>query len=409
MNLLEGVRIALQSLRSHKLRTFLTLLGNIVGTMSVIAVVSLINGVDIYARQEVLDEGSNVFTISRINFFEILTDMDAFLESLNNPDIELSDREFLRQRMTTAKHVGAAVDSRGTVRAGSREYQSVSIRGRTEDYSAMEDLPLYVGRHLTRHDEMTSAQVVVLGWDVARNLFPGAADPTGRSIKIRGRHFKVVGVVQDKGTMMGNNRNEFSVVPITTWLKMYGSHQTIDIKVAAQDVTLVNECRDEAAFLMRLRHRLRPKENDDFGIVTRDELLSIWGGVSKSIYAALVPLVGISLVVGGIVLMNIMLVSVTERTREIGIRKAVGAKRMSIMWQFLVESVTLSIVGGVLGVTIGLGLAGLIAAVSPLPFAFAWWAPVVGLVVTFFIGMVFGTYPAWKAAGLDPVEALRFE
>jgi putative ABC transport system permease protein len=209
--------------------------------------------------------------------------------------------------------------------------------------------------------------------------------------------------------MMGNNRNEFSIVPITTWLKMYGSHRSVEIKIAAEDVSLVNECKDEATFLMRLRHKLRPKEDDDFGVVTRDELLSIWGGVSKSIYAALVPLVGISLVVGGIVLMNIMLVSVTERTREIGIRKAVGAKRMSIMWQFLVESVTLSIVGGILGVTIGLGLAGLIAALSPLPFAFAWWAPVVGLVVTFIIGMVFGTYPAWKAAGLDPVEALRFE
>jgi putative ABC transport system permease protein len=409
MNLLEGVRIALQSLRSHKLRTFLTLLGNIVGTMSVIAVVSLINGVDIYARQEVLDEGSNVFTISRVNFFEILTDMDAFLESLNNPDLQLSDREYLRERMTTAKYVGAAIDSRGTVRAGQRKYQSVSIRGRTEDYSAMEELPIYVGRHLTRHDELTSAQVAVIGWDVAKDLFPAASDPTGRTIKIRGRHFKVVGVVEDKGTMMGNNRNEFAVVPITTWLKMYGSHKSIEIKVAAEDVTLVQECRDEATFMMRLRHRLRPKEDNDFGVVTRDELLSIWGGVSKAIYAALVPLVGISLVVGGIVLMNIMLVSVTERTREIGIRKAVGARRMAIMWQFLVESITLSIVGGILGVTIGIGLAGLIAALSPLPFAFAWWAPVVGLIVTFFIGMVFGTYPAWKAAGLDPVEALRFE
>jgi len=409
MNLLEGVRIALGSLRTHKLRTFLTLLGNIVGTMSVIAVVSLINGVDIYARHEVLAEGSNVFTISRVNFYEILTDIDAFLDSLNNPEITLDDRDWLAERMEYASAVGASLDYSSDLRAAGNSYRGVEVRGKTADYSLLEDLPLYSGRHLTAQDVAASRQVVVLGWEVARDLFPRLDDPSGETVKIGGRHFRVAGVVEDRGTVLGNSRNRFAVIPITSFMKAFGSRESVDIKVAVRDLTDMEDAKDEARFLMRLRHRLRPTEDDDFGVVTMDELLNIWGGVSNAIYAALVPLVGISLVVGGIVLMNIMLVSVTERTREIGVRKAVGARRLAILWQFLVESVTLSLTGGLLGILIGLALAALIAGVSPLPFAFAWWSVGLGLIVTFVIGLVFGTYPAWKASGLDPVEALRHE
>ena len=409
MNLLEGVRIALGSLRTHKLRTFLTLLGNIVGTMSVITVVSLINGVDIYARHEVLSEGSNVFTISRVNFYEILTDIDAFLDSLNNPEITLDDRDWLAERMEYASAVGASLDHNSDLRAAGNSYRGVEVRGKTADYSLLEDLPLHSGRHLTAQDVTASRHVVVLGWEVARDLFPRLDDPSGETVKIGGRHFRVAGVVEDRGTVLGNSRNRFAVIPITSFMKAFGSRESVDIKVAVRDLTDMDDAKDEARFLMRLRHRLRPMEDDDFGVVTMDELLNIWGGVSNAIYAALVPLVGISLVVGGIVLMNIMLVSVTERTREIGVRKAVGARRLAILWQFLVESVTLSLTGGLLGILIGLSLAALIAGVSPLPFAFAWWSVGLGLIVTFVIGLVFGTYPAWKASGLDPVEALRHE
>ena len=409
MNLWEGVRIALASLWTHKLRTLLTLLGNIVGTMSVIAVVSLINGVDIYARHKVLDEGSNVFTISRVNFYEILTDMDAFLESLENPDLTLDDRDWLSERATAAASVGASLERGADLRAGSRRSRAVEVRGKTEDYALFEDLPLRVGRHLTRHDVAASKPLAVLGWDVARDLFPNVDDPTGRTVKIGRRHFRVAGVIEDKGTLLGNSRNRFVVIPITAYQKVFGARESVDLKVAVDDLTDMDLAKDEATHLMRLRHKLRPSEENDFGVVTMEELLSLWSGISGAIYSALVPLVGISLVIGGIVLMNIMLVAVTERTREIGIRKAVGARRLAILWQFLVESITLSVTGGVLGISLGLGLALLITAVTPLPFAFAWWSVVLGLAVTFVIGMVFGTYPAWKAAGLDPVEALRRE
>ena len=281
--------------------------------------------------------------------------------------------------------------------------------GRTENYPLLEDMPLDAGRHLTRLDVLGSAQVAVIGHEIARDLFPKHRDAIGREFKLGSRHFRVVGLVEDRGTVLGANRNQFLVVPITAYQKVFGSGQSVDIKVAASDLTQFTDAKEEAAFLMRMRHRLRPLEKNDFAIKTADQLLNIWGGISTAIYGALVPLVGISLIVGGIVLMNIMLVSVTERTREVGVRKALGATRRAILWQFVVEAITLSVVGGFLGIAIGLALAGLISLLSPLPFAIAGWSIVLGLAVTFVIGAVFGTYPAWKAAGLDPVEALRHE
>ena len=364
MNLLEGMRIALGSLWGHKLRTFLTLLGTIVGTMSVIAVVSLIYGADSYVAEP---------------------------------------------RWEEARLVSAEITRGADLTAPGTRYRGVQVRGVTEEYSLMGELPLLLGRHLNQQDLMSSRQVVVLGFEVARDLFPRRADPLGQEVKIGGRHFKVVGVVEDRGTLMGNNRNQFAVVPITSFQKVFGSGASIDIKIAAIDLSRMEEAKDEATFLMRLRHRVRPLARDDFALQTADQLLALWGGISKAIYGALVPLVGISLVVGGIVLMNIMLVSVTERTREIGVRKALGAPRKAILWQFMVEAITLSMVGGVLGILIGVFIAWIIALLSPLTFAVADWSVWLGLATTFVIGGIFGTYPAWKAAGLDPVEALRHE
>lgn len=409
MNPMEGVGIAFDNLRGHKLRTFLTLLGNIVGTMSVIAVVSLIYGADRYVSQVVLDEGTSVFTLTRVDDIQFLTDFDAFLESLNNPNLTLADRDWLAGRLTTASAIGAYAETGGDLRAEGHVFRNARIRGMTEDYSILEDMPLLLGRHLAPTDVLTARQVVVLGFEAARDLFPRHADPLGREVKIGGRHFSVIGVVDDRGTVMGSNRNQFAVVPITAWFKLFGATRSVDLKIQAASLEGLQDAKDEATFLMRQRHRLRPLERNDFALSSSDQMLSIWGGISKAIYGALVPLVGISLVVGGIVLMNIMLVSVTERTREVGVRKALGARRLAIMWQFLVEAVTLSLMGGVAGILIGLMLAWVISLASPLPFALAGWSILLGLGTTFVIGAGFGTYPAWKAAGLDPVEALRHE
>ena len=406
---LSGVLIALENLRSHKLRTALTLLGNIVGTMSVIAVVSLIYGADQYARRKVLDEGTDVFTIARVNPITFLTDFDAFLDSLNNPELTVDDRDWLADRLTLARAVGASVESRGDLRAGSADYRGCEIRGKSAEYPLIEDVPLAYGRHLTLADLRTSRPVAVLGWDVARDLFPRSLDPVGKEFRLRGRHFTVVGVAEDRGTVLGSNRNTFAILPITTWQKVFGARESVNIKVAVADLEGFQEARDEATFQMRVRHRLRPLQDDDFGIMTADQLLQIWKGVAGAIYAAMTPLVGISLVIGGIVLMNVMLVSVTERTSEIGVRKALGAKRSSILWQFLVEAITLSLAGGVIGVLSGSGITWIICMVSDLNFAIPLWSVGLGLGSTFVIGAFFGAWPAWKAAGLDPVEALRRE
>jgi putative ABC transport system permease protein len=409
MLVLEGIRIALQALWENKLRTVLTLLGNIVGTMSVIAVVSLIGGIDDYVRYQVAEQGSNVFSIERINFFEAITDLDAFLEAIaRNKVLRLDDVDYLRRSVPSASVVGAGISASDRVSLRDSYVDDIEIKGRSEDYPLIENAELAMGSQLSRLEVDRSNAVAVLGWDVYDHLFKGR-DPLGKKIKIGGRHFIVVGVVKDLGTLLGQSRNRFVYIPITTFLKMYGSRRSIEIKVKASDIRLMQQAIDEATMAMRIRHRLRPLEDNDFSISTSQQLISLWEKISKSIFNALIAIVSISLVVGGIVLMNVMLVSVTERTREIGIRKALGARRSNIVWQFIVESVTLSLVGGIIGIVFGFTIASIISLVSPLPYLVAPWSIAAGLIVTFCIGMIFGTYPANKAARLDPVVALHYE
>jgi putative ABC transport system permease protein len=409
MLILEGIRIALQALWENKLRTILTLLGNIVGTMSVIAVVSLIGGIDDYVRYEVAEQGSNVFSIERINFFEAITDLDAFLEAIaRNKVLRLGDVDYVKGVIPSAAVVGAAIDGSDRVSFGDSGVDDIEIKGRSEEYPLIENAELAVGAHLSRLEVVRSNAVAVLGWDVYDRLFKGR-DAIGKKVKIGGRHFTVVGVVKDLGTLLGQSRNRFVYIPVTTYLKMYGSRRSIEIKVKAADIRLMQQAIDEATLALRVRHHLRPTEKNDFSITTSQELITLWERISKSIFNALIAIVSISLVVGGIVLMNVMLVSVTERTREIGIRKALGARRSNIIWQFIVESVTLSIIGGIIGIVLGFTIAAIISLFSPLPYLVAPWSIAAGLIVTFCIGIIFGTYPANKAARMDPVVALHHE
>jgi putative ABC transport system permease protein len=409
MLILQGMNIALKALRENKLRTFLTLLGNIVGTMSVIAVVSLIGGIDDYVKEEVAGEGSNVFTIERFNFFEAITDLDAFLEAIaRNPRIKLGDVDYVRDRVPSASYVAAAADNQEQVSYREEWVDRITIRGRSEEYPMIEDAELFLGRHISRMEDQKSANVAVLGWEVYSRLFP-KSDPIGARIKIGRKHFTVIGVVEDQGSVLGESQNRFVYVPINTFLKTFGSRTSIQIKVKATDITLLQQAVDEATMAMRIRHRLRPMEDDDFSIVTSENLISLWEKISTSIFNALIFIVSIALVVGGVVLMNVMLVSVTERTKEVGLRKALGARKSNIIWQFIVESVTLSLIGGIIGILIGFTIAAVISIVSPLPYVVAPWSIAAGLIVTFFIGIIFGTYPASKAASLDPVVALHSE
>jgi putative ABC transport system permease protein len=407
--LFEGIKIAFGALMANKLRTSLTLLGNIVGIMAVIAVVSLLGGVDDYMREEVASEGSNVFSIERVNVFDAITDFDGFLEALRrNPRLERGDVEALRERLTLSSHVSGRVSTRTRVLARDRSVDGIAVRGNDREYPFVENVPLYAGRHLVSLEDRESAQVVVIGWDVYEALIAPRA-PIGERIRIGDRHFRVVGVAADRGSLLGQSQNRFVIIPLGAYFKLFGPRQSLEIKVRADDIRRMEDAIAEATVAMRIIHRLRPADEDDFFVSTSEQLITIWRNISSGVMIALISLVSISLVVGGIVLMNTMLVSVTERTREVGIRKALGARRVAIVWQFLVESATLSVCGGAVGMAIGFAIASAVSLLTVLPYVINPGVVAIAFVVTVVIGLVFGTYPAIKAARLDPVEALRAE
>jgi putative ABC transport system permease protein len=407
--ILEGVRIACGALFANKLRTLLTLLGNIVGIMSVIAVVSLLGGIDLYMRNEVAAEGTSVFTIERVNVFEAIEDFEKFIDKLQfNPKLTREDAAALRESLQLADYVSARVQSGGVKVAALGKSVDVGVSGCDAFYPFVSDLPLSSGRHLTEIEDRENAQVAILGWDVYESLLaPRAA--LGATVRVGNRHFRVVGVGAKRSRTLGQSRDRFVIIPLGAYRKVFGPNQSVDIQIAASDLRLLDDAIEEATVAMRIRHSLGPRDENDFAITTSEQLINLWKSISRGVMTALVALVGVSMVVGGIVLMNTMVVSVTERTREIGLRKAVGAPQGAIMWQFLVESATLSVIGGVLGMAIGFAIAATVSAVSVLPYVVN--AALVGIAfaVTLALGLIFGTYPALRAARLDPVEALRSE
>jgi putative ABC transport system permease protein len=408
MQLLEGVWIALEALWANKLRTILTLLGNIVGVMSVIAVVSIIDGANSYIENEVAGEGSGIFSVTQVNTLDILSDFDKFLKSLHNPRITLSDLAYLREKVTLAEYMDANLSTSAEIRNRALNIKSVTTMGRSENYPLMGRWDLKDGRHFTGQEVTHSAEVAVIGFDVADRLYSGV-DPIGKEIRISGMPFRIIGVLTQKPGGLGGNPNLRVVMPITTFQKIYGAHRSLTVSIKPARLDDVTPCIDQTRLAMRALRRLGPRREDNFAITTSENLLKLWSSISSRIFAVLIGIVSISLVVGGIVIMNIMLVSVTERTREIGIRKAVGATRLNILWQFLVEAVTLSSVGGIMGIVGGFIIAAVIAYFSPLPYAIKVWSIVLGMGVTFAVGVFFGAYPATRAARLDPVEALRYE
>jgi len=405
----ESFAIALRALWANKLRSALTILCVVISITSIIAVVSIVDGMDFYVKDKIASQGSNVFTISRVNEWEILTDFDKFLKSLKNPRLTLEDLETLRQEMTLAEFTDAAISRSERVNNGRRFVEEVDIRGRTEEYSAIGEFSLASGRHLSRLDVQQRREICVIGWDIANSLFPNA-DPLQQTVKIAGRHYTVVGVCEKKASILGSNQNIFAFIPITAHLKHFGSRwRSLAIPVRTASMETFQAAQEEARQILRIRHKLKPSEEDDFYITASEQLLSLWETVSRAIFGSLLGVVSITLVVGGIIIMNVMLVAVTERTREIGIRKALGAKRRHITMQFIIESITLTVVGGIIGIALGFMAAYLVAAFSPLPYRIALWSIIVAMMISLVVGLFFGVYPARKAAKLDPVEALRYE
>jgi len=409
----EALTLALGSLRAHKLRSFLTTLGIVIGVSSVIAVVAIINGLDGYIADEVLSMGTGSFSVQTRP--AVITSMDQFLLAMRRRQLTVADAEAVQAACSACSEVGANLNISRTVSWRGLDHDAVQVIGATESYARIGGAPdLVAGRPLLPQDLERNRRVAVIGDDVRQAFFQNL-DPIGHEIQVDRQRFLVIGVAEASGTMFGTSRDNFIWIPITTFQAIYGSRRSVTIQAEAQDLGALGAAVEQVRLALRTRRHLSYGDADDFEIETGESILSIWQNATRGIYAATLMVTGISLLVGGVVVMNIMLVSVTERIREIGVRRALGARRRDILRQFMVEAVMLSAAGGAVGVVgaalfsqlLAAAVGGLLKVDFSAPIK--GWAVALALFVSSSVGVLAGFYPARQAAGLDPVAALRSE
>jgi putative ABC transport system permease protein len=409
----EAARIALASLRANKLRSFLTVLGILIGVSSVIAIVAITQGLDRYMAEKVLELGSGSFAVQKMP--DVITSREQWLEMQKRKDITLADLEAVKEACTACREVGAFLATGRSVKYGRERNDDVQVMGVTENYSRIGSVrELMAGRHLVNDDIGSARPVAVIGADLVDSFFANG-EPLGKIINVDGREVKVVGVAERKGKVFGESQDNFVWIPITTWRKFFGTRRSITIQAAALSAEQMETAQDQARLAMRIRRHLDYDKDDDFAIETGESVMQLWQSATRGIYVVTIVVTAISLLVGGVVVMNIMLVSVTERIREIGVRKALGARKRDIVRQFLVESVVLATVGGALGIMgaaiFSFGLAQVLGSIMSASFSapVRLWAVLLALGVSGATGLVAGIYPAGRAAALDPVVALRNE
>jgi putative ABC transport system permease protein len=406
--LFESAKIAIAAIWAAKLRSFMTVLGNIVAVTSIIAVVSLIQGLNASVKQAIQSEaGTDSFVVQR---YPVTRTDEDFERVRSNPVITLQDMRAI-QRYGSDNIAAVMADNQSNARITYRDksIDNTGVTGLTSGYVNFSGYDAERGRLMTPAEVDSARPITVLGWQTADRLFGSNVDPIDKIVQIEGRHFRVIGVSEKKGTILGQSQDSFALIPLGQFSMIFGSRRSLELNIKARDVTNISAAQDDALVALRGARRLKPKQPDNFGMFTSDTIIGIYQSATNGIFAVLVGIVGLSLVVGGIVIMNIMLMVVTERTREIGLRKALGARRADIMSQMLTESVVLSMFGGVVGTILGSTIAIIISKATPIPAAVEAWAVALGIGITALVGLFFGLYPASRAARLDPIEALRRE
>ncbi|MGD0133879.1 MAG: ABC transporter permease [Bryobacteraceae bacterium] len=404
----EAASVALDSLRSSKLRSFLTLLGIILATTTLIAVMAMIHGMDVYIANTVSNMGSDGFRIVKIAFLGNF-DPKKFLQmQKRNPELSPDEFQYLKDHTTLVSDFGMSAGRTVTVSMGSQTLTNVSLNGGTANWAALGDTQVASGRYFTDIEDRHRSPVAVIGADLKTNLF-GDGDPLGKEIKIEGRPFTVIGVAEAKGSVFGQSQDAFADIPIGAYFQIYGSRSGIRYAARAADQKVLEQAKDEMRMLIRARRHEAPGQDDTFSILSSDALVSAFDQLTNAIAATAVAVVSIFMVVGGVVIMNIMLAVVSERTHEIGIRKSVGARRQDILNQFLVESSMLAGMGGLVGVVLAWVVAAAVRNFTSVPMAVPVSAVFIGVGLSTAVGLFFGIYPAQRASKLDPIEALRVE
>jgi len=406
MQFREAIKIALESLRVNRLRSVLTLLGVVIGVMTVITVISFISGLNGFVEGEIFNLGADVFTVTRTP--QIILDQDEWFRVRQRKNLLMDDADAVREYCDSCRDVGVRMTASARIKYGSEEIRAGGIRGLTPEVPGILGEELSAGREITEYDVRQSRRVAVIGADIVANLYP-LVDPIGKKVNVNGREFDIVGIGEALGPILGQSRDNWIAIPITSFQKMWGSRRSVTIYAKADGEANLEEAQDQARMVLRTRRHVPYNEDDDFALQTNDTFLELWADISQTFFAVTVAIASISLVVGGIVVMNIMLVSVTERTREIGIRKAIGARRIDILLQFLVESATVTFVGGVIGIGLAFVIATSVSSLTGFPATIRLWSVVLGVAVSTGVGLFFGIWPAKKAATLDPITALRKE
>jgi putative ABC transport system permease protein len=404
----ESAAVAISSLRSSKLRSFLTLLGIILATTTLIAVMSVIEGMNLYIAQQVSDMGSEGFRVRRIimigNF-----DAKKYMEAnRRNPEMSREEYEFVKSNAKLVREFGMEAFRAVQVKHGQQSLDWIQCMGLTPNMAVISNVQIVSGRFINENDESRRLSVAFIGNDLKQEFFPNV-DAVGKQIEIDGRPFQVVGVAKAQGAVFGDSRDNFVTIPAETFFKMYGGRKGLGYNAVALDQSHLYAAQDEVRSLIRAYRHLRPNQEDTFGMAASESLQQFWEKLTGAIAATAIAVVSVFLVVGGVVIMNIMLAVVTERTHEIGIRKAVGARQGDILNQFLVESSTLAGIGGLLGVLIAWVVAVLVRNLTPVPMVVPAKAVIIGVGLSTLVGLFFGIYPARRAAKLDPIAALRYE